>query len=145
MQSSSIRHKTEDFKLWHVLATPHPVALILTFTTAAMQHVRVKHTTYISDCVVSVNSTRYNNPVSRNEIITTCCSMKNIIAHARMRTPAEELEYACFQPCFSTLPLFLNYSQNHVRNSTSRQKCWGEPLPNICSTILDPPLASVEL
>lgn len=36
--------------------------------------------------------------------------MKNIIAHARMRTPAEELEYACFQPGFSRSPLFSTYS-----------------------------------
>lgn len=104
MQSSSIRHKTEDFKLWQVLATPHSVALILTFTTAAMQHFRVKRT--ISDCVVSVNSTQNNNPVSSNEIIMTCCSMKNIIAHARMRTPAEELEYACFQQITFVFNLF---------------------------------------
>lgn len=111
MQSSSIRQETEDFKLWQVLVFPHSVAWILTFTTAAMhQHFRVKHT--ISDRVISVNNTsKNNNPVSSNEIIMTCCSMKNLIAHARMRTPAEELEYACFLDWFQQITLFLTYSK----------------------------------
>lgn len=106
MQSSSIRQETEDFKLWQVLAFPRSVAWILTFTTAAMhQHFRVKHT--IGDRVISVNNTsKNNNPVSSNEIIMTCRSMKNLIAHARMRTPAEELEYACFLDWFQQITLF---------------------------------------
>lgn len=97
-----VRVKSSLFKLWQVLAIPCSIASIF-FILLFQSCINTAATIVSYFHRMSVN----NNPVSskRNHGYH---STNVIIAHARMRTPTEELEYACLAAWFhsSTCNLF---------------------------------------
>lgn len=100
----------------------NPLFHSLDFHTISVMH---QHSNTIVLCpnLLSTSVTN-NNPVSSKEMIVIRITRRSmiiqenniIIAHARMRTPTEELEYACFQPgSISALqPRILEYIRSEI-------------------------------
>lgn len=105
------RVKSSPFKLWQVLAIPCSIASIFFFhfTPSVMhKHRRIKQTAAATIVSYFHRMSVNNNPVSSKRNHGYHSTNNIIIAHARMRTPTEELEYACFAAWFhsSTCNLF---------------------------------------
>lgn len=105
-----MRVKSPPFKLWQVLAIPCSIAsFFFHFTPSVMhKHCRIKQTAAAAILSYFHRMSVNNNPVSSKRNHGYHSTNNVIIAHARMRTPTEELEYACLAAWFhsSTCNLF---------------------------------------